>query len=152
MIKPVILKGKLIEEFREHLMNFNYYYIISEGNNIVDYKNRKLNKEEADLIIDRFIKSNIPIVCLAGSKSAVPFFDYHCAINLGKNEAYLNELLIKEPLEKNLLNALTMAFYVLYYKTKEIKRLVVPLRLDSYNFEEEIKSEVIGENKTILYK
>lgn len=153
MIGPAILKGRLIEAFREHLLNFNYYHIINNGDRVVNYEIKKLNVDEADSIVKNFMESNIPIVCLAGSKSTVPFWDYHCAINidLEKNEAYLDELLIKGSLEKNLACAITMAYYVLCYKTNGIKRLVLPLILTGNDIGEEIKFEVI-ENKTILYR
>lgn len=89
MIGPAILRGNLIEKFREQLLNFNYYHIINDVAKAFNYELKKLNDHEVDSITKSFIESDIPIVCLAGSKSTVPFWDYHCAININqeKNEA-----------------------------------------------------------------
>ncbi|SHI57886.1 hypothetical protein SAMN02745163_00416 [Clostridium cavendishii DSM 21758] len=158
MIAPTILKGELVERFREHLLEFNYYHIIYEGKNNSCIESRSFNIYEANLIINNFINSNIPIVCMAGSKSSIPFFDYHCAVNIDKEkgEAYVYELLVKESKEENLIKGLVMALYVMKYFLKsdkcKIERLIVPLLiLGCEDNEEFVVENIISENKAILY-
>ena len=155
MIGPTILKGDIVERFREHLSNFSYYHIVHQGISYKNSENRPFNIEERDLIISNFISSDLPIVCMAGSKSSIPFWDYHCAVNINieSKEAYVSELLIKEPKDQNLLNGLTMALFFLSFNRKyRINRLIIPLLLLDYEFEEGIKVEFReSDNSTVLY-
>lgn len=151
MIGPIILKGELVEGFRSHLLNFPYFHVINDGTIQLGNSAKDFTKDEADSITRNFINSSFPIICLAGSKSAIPFFDYHIALKYAsnKNEVIVNELLVREPKHENAIKAIIMAYYVLI--NRGIEKLGVPYELSGFgDYEDILVEKVPNENITYL--
>ncbi|MEK5162125.1 hypothetical protein NYE69_07250 [Paenibacillus sp. FSL R5-0527] len=102
MIGPCYLHGALIPKFRDHLMEFAYYPVIRHGLSNLNVGPKTLTLEEAEATVKDFTKWRFPIVCLGGSKSSVPFFDYHIALGFGESEreVTIGELLVREPVHE----------------------------------------------------
>lgn len=155
MIGPAFLKGDLIEKFREHLQKFNYYHIVHEGISNIECSETGFSFEEVNQVIEDFCSADFPMVCLAGSKSKVPFWDYHVALRFGSDlkEAFIYELLAKEPKEENYLRGMAMAFYILTQNRYGIERIVVPFIIKGCMELDGIFIEPIMEkNISILHK
>ncbi|WP_379391666.1 hypothetical protein [Paenibacillus lentus] len=131
MIGPLFLRGELIEKFRNHLLSVPYYHIIHKGSSQIDNPIMNLSEDQIDSIIHNFVNSNFPIVCSAGSKSSIPFFDYHIALKYSNDmrEVEISELLVFEPKDRNAINGIEMAFYVLVNKKVGVERIQIPFIL-----------------------
>lgn len=153
MILPVLLRGERIEEFRKHLLDFGYHHLVNAGKSSIDNSFKNFTTEETNAIVESFIDSDFPIVCLAGNKSSIPFWDYHVALNYSNNtkEVMIYELLAREPKEENCLKGIFMAFYFLSQKRFEIERIVVPFIFNSEEHVGDVLIEkIVDKNKTIL--
>ncbi|WP_019535548.1 hypothetical protein [Paenibacillus ginsengihumi] len=153
MIGPLWLRGALVAKFQEHLQQVPYAHVVCEGRSLLSNESRLFSASEAQAIVNRFVQSNFPIVCFAGSKSRVPFFDYHIAVNYGnpKHELAVCELLAREPVQDNAVKAVLMAFYRLVNEKYGADRLHVPFRLADAA-DGEIGMEASGDGMTILYR
>ncbi|MFP4977313.1 hypothetical protein ACE6ED_18050 [Paenibacillus sp. CN-4] len=128
MIKPVFLRGELIPLFQEHLIHHPYCLVLQEGKPDSGAAERIMTKDEAESALQRFLTADYPLVCLAGSKSSIPFWDYHIALRReadGKT-AVAEEMLVREPLERNIRQALYMAETVLTLPQLGIERVITP--------------------------
>ncbi len=132
MIGPIILRGELITSFREHLLNTEYHYVIHNGETKLNSIARRLDIEQANYLLNNFINSRYPLVCKAGSKSVIPFFDYHVAVNSYNSEdkeLLITELIVREPKGSNMINGVLMAFYMLINDRYKHERLLIPFKL-----------------------
>ncbi|MCM3701379.1 hypothetical protein [Paenibacillus macerans] len=131
MIGPCYLHGALIPKFRDHLMEFAYYPVIRHGLSNLNVGPKTLTLEEAETTVNDFTKWRFPIVCFAGSKSSIPFFDYHIALGFGENEreVTISELLVREPVHENTVKGILMAYYTLVNDKTGIEKMRVPFVL-----------------------
>ncbi|CAI8808648.1 DUF695 domain-containing protein [Brevibacillus sp. IT-7CA2] len=133
VIGPIFLRGELIERFREHLLNVPYYLVIHQGISCVDNEMKKVCTDEVDEIINQFVHARFPIVCSAGSKSSIPFWDYHLALQYDeeKRTATICELLVREPNQDHCRKALLMAYYLLVNPKTGVERIQAPMNLSN---------------------
>ncbi|RRJ63686.1 hypothetical protein EHV15_12655 [Paenibacillus oralis] len=131
MIGHCNLHGALIPKFRDHLMQFAYYPVIRHGLSDLNVGLKTFTLEEAEAMVNDFTKWRFPIVCLAGSKSSIPFFDYHIALGFGENEreVTISELLVREPVHENAVKGILLAYYTLVNDKTGIERMRVPFVL-----------------------
>ncbi|WP_429845611.1 hypothetical protein [Brevibacillus sp. FIR094] len=131
MIGPIFLRGELIEGFREHLLSVPYYQVIHQGISCVDNEMKKVSTDNVKEIINQFVHSRFPIVCSAGSKSTIPFWDYHLALQYDedKRTAIIYELLVREPNQDLCRKALLMAYYLLVNPKMGVERIQAPMNL-----------------------
>lgn len=127
MIGPLYLKGELVNKFAKHLLEVPYVHVVHSGSSCL---NTHMNQtiEQINTFFESFINSSFPIVCSAGSKSRVPFFDYHIALNYcaDKKMVYIQELIVLHPIHENTIKGILMAWYVLIYKEVEIEKMRIP--------------------------
>lgn len=154
MIGPIFLRGELIEKFREHLLNVPYNQVIHQGISCVDNEMKKESTDKVNEIINQFVQARFPIVCSAGSKSYIPFWDYHLALQYDeeKRTAVICELLVREPNEDHCRKALLMAYYLLVNPKMEVERIQAPMNLshlaDCKEFEDIIIEFIPHQNIT----
>ncbi|MGG4453276.1 hypothetical protein [Brevibacillus porteri] len=131
MIGPIFLRGELIEGFREHLLSVPYYQVIHQGISCVDNEMKKVSTDKVNEIINHFVHARFPIVCSAGSKSTIPFWDYHHALQYDedKRTAIICELLVREPNQDHCRKALLMAYYLLVNPKMGVERIQAPMNL-----------------------
>lgn len=127
MIGPLYLKGELVHKFAKHLLEVSYVHVVHSGSSCL---NTHMNQtiEQINTFFESFINSSFPIVFSAGSKSRVPFFDYHIALNYcaDKKMVYFQELIVLHPIHENTIKGILMAWYVLIYKEVEIEKMRIP--------------------------
>lgn len=156
MIGPIFLKGDLVNNFKEHLLNYRYHNIVHKGVSNFDCFDKNFTKKEVDIIVDSFVESDFPVVCRSGSKSSIPFFDYHIALRFDgeDNEVLVHELLVREPKLENCKKGILMACYMLMLdKRFSIERIVVPFSLiETSDFKEFKVEQDIDRKLTILSK
>lgn len=153
MIGPVFLRGELINKFKEHLINTEYHYVIHSGIANINSIAERFKFEKLDDLLDKFIGSDYPIVCKSGSKSAIPFWDYHVAVNSSRydNEVVVTELLIREPKDSYMTKGVLMAFYMLINDRYKFERLIVPIKMTEIIGYEDIG--IVSKNdETILFR
>ncbi|MCG7380837.1 hypothetical protein MH215_28030 [Paenibacillus sp. ACRSA] len=140
MIGPIFLRGDLIHQFKEHLTNTEYHRVIHNGVADTNSTTERFKLEKLNDTFHTFINSDYPIICKSGSKSTIPFWDYHIAVNRSKydKEVIVTELLVREPNDQNVTNAVLMAFYMLINEKYKYERLVVPIRMNDIVGYEEI--------------
>ena len=140
MIGPIFLRGDLIHQFKEHLTNTEYHRVIHNGVADTNSTTGRFKLEKLNDTFDTFINSDYPIICKSGSKSTIPFWDYHIAVNRSEydKEVIVTELLVREPNDQNVTNAVLMAFYMLINEKYKYERLVVPIRMNNIVEYEEI--------------
>lgn len=143
MIGPCYLHGALIPKFRDHLMEFAYYLVIRHGLSNLNVGPKTLTLEEAEATVKDFTKWRFPIVCLGGSKSSVPFFDYHIALGFGESEreVTIGELLVREPVHENAVKGILLAYFTLVNDKTGIEKMRVPFVLPGLK-EEGLKIEI----------
>ncbi|NRR21125.1 hypothetical protein [Brevibacillus sp. MS2.2] len=156
MIGPIFLRGELIEKFREHLLNVSYHQVIHQGISCVDNEMKKVSTDDVHEIINQFVHARFPIVCSAGSKSSIPFWDYHFALQYDedKRTAIICELLVREPNQDHCRKALLMAYYLLVNPKMGVERIQAPMNLsnlaDCKEFEAICMEFVPQQNMTYL--
>jgi len=139
MIGPYFLQGALVERFREHLLAYPYAHLVHRGKPCDQAAASRFSEERAEHAVNGFVGSSFPLVCSAGGKSSVPFWDYHIALRKGEDEreAWVYELLVGEPIPVNRIKGIQMAYYVLVNDRYSIDRIVIPLALpDLADFED----------------
>ncbi|WP_339217229.1 hypothetical protein [Paenibacillus sp. FSL W7-1332] len=153
MIGPVFLRGELINKFKEHLINTEYHYVIHSGIANINSIAERFEFEKLDDLLDKFIGSDYPIVCKSGSKSAIPFWDYHVAVNSSRydKEVVVTELLIREPKDSNMTKGVLMAFYMLINDRYKYERLIVPIKMTEIIGYEDIGIDSKND-ETILFR
>ncbi|MDQ0092042.1 hypothetical protein J2T12_005486 [Paenibacillus anaericanus] len=152
VLHPVFIEGDLIDKFRDHLLQYPYYHVIHEGLTDLGCLIKRFSNIEADGIINSFKKSDFPLACHLGSKSTEKFFDYHIALRYGndKKEVFVYELVVREEKEKNIINGLLMAFYLLTISRYGIEKMLIPYNLTSLGTIDDINVESISNNLTLL--
>ena len=147
MIGPVFLRGALIQEFKDHLVKFPYAPIIRRGIGNLDAVPKTFTQEEAEAVVHDFAKQRFPIVCRAGSKSSIPFFDFHVALEHAENESEVRivEMLVCEPIRGNAAKGMLMAYYTLVNDKTGIEKLQVPFIPEG--LDEGLNIELTGEVK-----
>ncbi|MBW5469747.1 hypothetical protein GPJ61_18080 [Brevibacillus formosus] len=156
MIGPIFLRGELIERFKLHLLNVPYYQMIHQGISCVDNNMKKVSTDAVNEIIHQFVETRFPIVCSAGSKSSVPFWDYHLALQYDedKRTAVICELLVREPNQDHCRKALLMAYYVLVNSKMGVERIQASMNLselaDCKEFEDICMEFIPNQNITYL--
>jgi len=140
MIGPIFLTSDLILPFKQHLADTDYHLVIHKGMSNPQSTPRRHIREHADKLIDRFLASDYPLVCKSGSKSSVPFWNYHAAVTVSEDrkDLFMTELLVREPEEQNISKGIVMAFYMLIGDRYPHERLIVPLRLTGLDEYEDI--------------
>lgn len=153
MIGPLFLRGELVAKFREHLLQMPYSHVISEGRGLLSNESRIFSESDAEALVHRFEQSSFPLVCFAGSKSSIPFWDYHIALRYGerKDELKVYELLAREPAKDNAMKAVLMAYDLLVNEIYGVDKLHVPCQL-AEAVDRDIGIEATGDNTTILYR
>lgn len=152
MIHPVFIKGDLVEKFREHLIEYPYYHIVHEGISNLESPIKKFSNIKVEGIINSFEKSDFPLACHAGSKSTEKFFDYHIALRYGKDkkEVFVYELIVREEKDRNIINGVLMAFYLLTLSRFGIEKMLVPFKIGDLGSIDDINVESVGDNLTLL--
>lgn len=152
MIGPIYLRDGLVTKFKDHISRIPYCIIIHNSKPHSNISEKDLEKEEITSIVNNFISARYPIVCSAGSKSSIPFWDYHIALNSDNNykEVFVAELLVREPRSENIINGILMAYYMLINKKHNYERLVVPIELVNIKEYEDIIFEY-DPNKKVTY-
>jgi hypothetical protein len=154
MIGPLFLRGDLTKKFREHLLQTAYHHVVSSGRSNMGGSSKSFSSDEVDVIMDHFEKAAFPIVCSAGSKSSNPFWEFHVALRYDgetKKDAFIYELLVREPVMDNLIKGIMMAFYVLVSPRFEMERIIVPFHVTGLDDVEDILVEKdTNRNITIL--
>ncbi|TQR33915.1 hypothetical protein [Brevibacillus brevis] len=156
MIGPIFLRGEFIEKFREHLLNVPYYQVVHQGISFVDNGMKKGSTDEVNEIINQFVQARFPIVSFAGSKSSIPFWDYHLAMQYDeeKRTAIICELLVRELNQDHCRKALLMAYYFLVNPKMEVERIQAPMNLsnlaDCKEFEDIMIEFIPHQNITYL--
>lgn len=134
MIGPLYLRGDLVDKFATHLMEVPYVHVVHSGSSCL---NTHMNQtiEQINTFLESFINSSFPIVCSSGSKSKVPFFDYHIALNycVDKKMVYIQELIVLQPIHENTIKGILMAWYVLIYKEVEIEKMRIPFIITDHS-------------------
>lgn len=157
MIGPLFLRGDLIHKFSKHLLGVPYFHVVHNGNNCLDDSSMNRTIDHANVIINNFTTSSFPIICFAGSKSSNPFFDYHIALNYcsDKRHLYIHELLVREPIQENIIKGILMASYVLINKEVGIEAIRIPFIISDYlnviGIEDVIIEFDVNNNETYLY-
>jgi hypothetical protein len=154
VIGPIFLRGDLIYKFKEHLTNFEYHCVIHNGVANINSTSERFEFKNPNDLFNKFISSDYPIVCKSGSKSAIPFWDYHIAVNRSKcdKEVVVTELLVREPKDPNVINAVLMAFYILINEKYKYERLVVPIKMNEIVGYEDIEVHSNYEETILLKK
>ena len=154
MIGPIFLRGDLVHGFKEYLASTEYHCVIHNGVANINSTQKKLEFKELNDVFNTFINSDYPIICKAGSKSKIPFWYYHIAVNRSRydKELVVTELLIREPKEHNLINAVLMAFYILINEKYKYERLVVPIKMNEIIGYEDIEMHSKNEMTTLFKK
>lgn len=156
MIGPIFLRGKYIEKFREHLLIFPYNHVIHEGISCLDDTTKNLPTDKVNKVIDHFVNARFPIFCFAGSKSTIPFWDYHVALDYDhdKKEASITELLVRDPILENSRKGILMAYDFLVNPRVGVERIRVPMNVnsmgDNKDFEDILVEFVPHKNITYL--
>ncbi|WP_334076634.1 hypothetical protein [Paenibacillus sanfengchensis] len=147
MIGPVFLRAALIQEFIDHLIKFPYASVIRRGISDLDAVPKTFTQEEAEAVVHDFAKQRFPIICRAGSKSSIPFFDFHVALEHAGNESEVRivEMLVCEPVRENAAKGMMMAYYTLVNDKTGIEKLWVPFIPEG--LDEGLNIEPMGEVK-----
>ncbi len=152
MIGPIFLREGLVTKFKDHISSIPYCIVIHNGEMHSIRTENHLAIEEVNSIVSNFTNAKYPIVCSAGSKSSIPFWDYHVALNSKNNdkEVFVSELLVREPRHENMIKGILMAYYMLINKRHNYERLVVPIELVKIKEFEDIIFEY-DSNKKLTY-
>jgi len=131
LIGPIFLREGLVAKFKDHISSVPYCIVIHNAKRYSVSVEKKLATEEVSSIVNHFLSTRYPIVCSAGSKSSIPFWDYHIALTGGNNdeEVFVSELLVREPKDENVTKGILMAYYMLINKKHNYEKLVVPMEL-----------------------
>ncbi|AIQ20637.1 hypothetical protein H70357_31055 [Paenibacillus sp. FSL H7-0357] len=155
MIGPIYLREGLVTKFKDHISSIPYCIIIHNDETHSIKKTKNLTIDEVNSIVFNFISAKYPIVCSAGSKSTIPFWDYHVALNCGDSDkdVFISELLVREPMHENMIKGILMAYFMVINNKNNYERLVVPIELEKIEGYEDITIEYDHlNNLTYLYK
>jgi len=86
LIGPIFLREGLVAKFKDHISSVPYCIVIHNAKRYSVSVEKKLATEEVSSIVNHFLSTRYPIVCSAGSKSSIPFWDYHIALTGGNND------------------------------------------------------------------